>query len=76
MKKNLVFNPFLPLGGLAIRLYSKVETIEQLIELAFYFINVNEVVFDSDLKKYSLIYFKNIYKEATGLDFDKITIEI
>lgn len=74
LQKNLVFNSSLPLGELAIKLYKKVETTEQLIEVAFYFLLLNELVVNADFRKYSLIYFKNIYKEATGLDFDKIII--
>lgn len=74
LKKNIVFNVNLPLGAQAKTMYDKVDSLEKLVELAFYFCTLNDYVVNIEFKKYSYLYFLELYKEATGKDFDKIII--
>lgn len=76
IKKNIVFDVSLPLGDLASRLYKEAETNEQIIELCFYFIQLNELVVQPQFKKYSEIYYKELFKSILGFEYNNISIRL
>lgn len=76
IKKNIIFDTSLPLGELASKLYKEAKTDEQIIEICFYFVQLNELVVHSDFKKHSEIYYKQLFKSILGVEYNDIEIKL